>query len=394
MSQTALIRFFCPAAVIGAALLLTSCNGGDQPTPDETSPPAVVDKSSISAPDSAAPDAPEGFTWPETPPGLPQGAPLISFVKMRHEFGAITDAGTYIGSFPFKNIGTGTLVIRDIRTTCGCTVPELEKREYLPGEEGTLEVVFDPSNRKEGFIKYLFLLSNSAALGQAKLSVTADITPLMRFDSIFLRVGAMELGKSHEHTFNTYYTDSDLKITRVEVDNPHVTVRLLSQSRLPQPGADGQYEYRAIFEMTIAQTAPWGTLDPGKITIAARAGQPGAEPHEAIYTMFISGQLFGDLSADPTAISSEESLRVGDSFEGSAILSSISGSYFSVVEASLAEPSEHDIEVIVEPINPSSYRISVRCTARVKGPMSGRVRVLTDVPGEEELLLGYFSYVK
>jgi hypothetical protein len=395
VSQTALIRFFRPAVVIGAALLLASCNGGDQPTPAETSPPAAGDTSSVSAPPLAAPDSPEAFPWPDAPAELPEGAPMISFAKMRHEYGAITDAGKYIGSFPFKNIGKGTLIIRDIRTACGCTVPELEKREYLPGEEGTLEVVFDPSNRKGGFIKYLFMLSNSASVGRAKLSVTADITPLVRFESIFLRIGALELGKKHERTFDAYYTDPDLKITRIEADNPHVTVRLLNQSRRPQPGADGQDEYRAVFGLTIAQSAPWGGLDPGKLTFAAQAGQePGAEAREAVYTMYISGQLYGDLRPDPTAMSTDESLRVGDSFDAFLVLSSISGSYFSVIDAGLLEPSELDIEVIVEPIDPSSYRISVHCKASVKGPISGRIRVLTDVPGEEDLTLAYFGYVK
>jgi hypothetical protein len=239
------------------------------------------------------------------------------------------------------------------------------------------------------------MLSNSASQGQAKLSVTADITPLVRFESIFLRIGALELGKKHERTFDAYYTDPDLKITRIKADNPHVTVRLLNRSRLPQPGPDGQNEYRAIFGLTIAPSAPWGSIDPGKLTFAAHAVQePGAEPREAVYTMYISGQLYGDLRPDPIAMSTEESLRVGDSFDAFLVLSSISGSYFSVIDASLLEPSELDIEVLVEPIEPSSYRISVHCTASVKGPISGRIRVLTDVPGEEDLTLAYFAYVK
>jgi hypothetical protein len=395
VNQTALTRSFRTAVVIGAALLLASCNGGDQPTPAETSPPAADDETSRSAPPSAAPDAPAALTWPDAPAELPEGAPMISFAKMRHEYGSITDAGEHIGSFPFKNIGKGTLIIRDIRTACGCTVPELEKREYLPGEEGTLEVVFDPSNRKGGFTKYLFMLSNSVTLGQAKLSVTADITPLVRFDSVFLGIGAMELGKKQERSFSAYSADPDLKFTKIETDNPHVTVRLLNQSRQPQMGPDGQYEYRTLFGITIAQTAPWGIVDPGKVTIAAQAGQePGAEPREANYSLYIRGQLYGDLRPEPIALSSGEPHRVGESFDASLILSSISGSYFSVIDASLVESSELDMEVIVEPISPSSYRISVHATPRAKGPFSGNVRVLTDVPGEEDITLTYFGYVK
>ncbi|MHC4081613.1 MAG: DUF1573 domain-containing protein [Planctomycetota bacterium] len=395
MSQTALKRFLCPAVVIAATQLLASCNGAEQPAAPAPSPPAGGDTSSVSAPQSAAPDSAEAFAWPETPAELPEGAPLISFAKMRHEYGAITDAGKYIGSFPFKNIGKGTLIIRDIRTVRGCTVPELEKREYLPGEEGTLDVVFDPSNRKGGFIKYLFMLSNSVAMGQAKLSVSADITPLVRFDSVFLRVGHLELGKEHERLFSMYYTDPDLEFPKFSADNPHVTVRLLKRSRLPQPGPDGRDEYRAVIGITIARTAPWGTLLPGEIRCTARQGpRPGDEPREANYTLFLSSQLYGDLRAEPAALSSGTTVRVGESFDASMVLSSASGTYFSVIDASLAEPSDLDVEVQVEPIDPASYRISIHYIPSIKGPINGSVRVLTDVPGEEDLTIWFTGYVK
>jgi hypothetical protein len=85
---------------------------------------------------------------------------------------------------------------------------------------------------------------------------------------------------------------------------------------------------------------------------------------------------------------------VGESFDASMVLSSASGTYFSVIDASLAEPSDLDVEVQVEPIDPASYRISIHYIPSIKGPINGSVRVLTDVPGEEDLTIWFTGYVK
>jgi hypothetical protein len=351
VSHAELIRSLCPAVVIGAGLLLFSCDRANQDALDSGSPGGGE-----VAPAPAQPVAP-----PTPPPSanVPLGAPQITFDKTSHEFGAITDAGKHTAEFGFTNTGTGTLVISDIKTSCGCTVPQLDKREFMPGERSTLKVIFDPINRKGGFIKYVFVASNSAANSYAKLSVTADITQLVRFDSIFLGLGPMELGRAQQRSFSGYYTDPDLRITRIVSDNPHVTAKLLRTSKVPRPGEEGD-EYRAVMVITIDNTAPWGLIDPGKLTVFALGStDPGHPPREAQYVLFLSGQLYGDLRADPDAFSIEQVLRVGQSFEASVVISSVSGTYFAVVDAVAAESNDNDLEVRVEPINPSSYRISI-----------------------------------
>jgi hypothetical protein len=42
----------------------------------------------------------------------------------------------------FTNTGRASLKITKIKTTCGCTVTQLEKREYAPGESGTIKVTY------------------------------------------------------------------------------------------------------------------------------------------------------------------------------------------------------------------------------------------------------------
>jgi hypothetical protein len=388
-----------PAIVIGAGLLLGSCDGGEQPAAPVSNPPGGGEESAAGAPQPPGPDAAPAtstFAWPDPPPWLPDGAPLITFARTRHNFGAITDAGTYTGSFEFRNTGRGKLVISDIKTSCGCTVPRLDKREFLPGEGSTLDIVFDPSNMKGGTIKDVSVISNAYELAHTKLTVTADITPLVRWNSLFLRLETLEFGKEHRRSFSGLCTDPNLEITGFTSDNPHVAVEMRGVSPVPLE-AEGPQEHRVLAVLTVADTAPWGRIDPGKITVTVRGGlQPGDEPREAKYEFLVFGDLYGDLRIDPYALTAGNTLRRGVPFDASVVLSSVSGTYFSVIDASVVEATDVDLDVQVEPIDPASYRISIHGTASARGALKGRgrVRVRTDVPGEDDLMILIYGYVK
>ncbi|MHC4209366.1 MAG: DUF1573 domain-containing protein [Planctomycetota bacterium] len=399
MSKTALMRFLRPAVVISACLLLCSCDGGEQPAAPVSEPPGGGEEGAAGAPPPSVPDAApvtSTFVWPDPPPYLPEGAPLITFAKTRHAYGAITDAGTYKGSFEFRNTGKGKLIISDIKTSCGCTVPKLDKREFLPGEGSTLDIVFDPTNMKGGTIKDVSVVSNAYQHPYTKLSISADITPLVTWNSLFLRLETLELGKEHRRTFSGLCTDPNLRITGFTSDNPHLAVDMRSVSAVPAQD-EGPQEYRVLMRLTVADTAPWGRIDPGKLTVTVRGGlQPGDEPREAKYDFLIFGDLYGDLRVDPFALSAGNTLRLGEPFAASIVLSSASGTYFAVIDASVVDPTDLDLDVQVEPLDPASYRISIHGTASARGALKGRgrVRVRTDVPGEDDLTILIFGYVK
>jgi hypothetical protein len=50
--------------------------------------------------------------------------------------------------FRFTNESDKTVAITDLKSSCGCTVPELAKREYAPGESGEIKAVFNFGGRQ------------------------------------------------------------------------------------------------------------------------------------------------------------------------------------------------------------------------------------------------------
>lgn len=55
---------------------------------------------------------------------------------------------TYVVAyFPFRNIGDQIVSVLSTSSSCGCTIPELEKTVYRPGETGRLKAVFNFDGR-------------------------------------------------------------------------------------------------------------------------------------------------------------------------------------------------------------------------------------------------------
>ena len=70
--------------------------------------------------------------------------PAMSFDKTTHDFGVIQNGTPVETVFSYTNTGQAPLVITDIKSTCGCTVPKDWSREPLnPGESSQFTVKFD-----------------------------------------------------------------------------------------------------------------------------------------------------------------------------------------------------------------------------------------------------------
>jgi hypothetical protein len=67
---------------------------------------------------------------------------IIKFKEKKVDFGVVEEGKTKQVQFEFENIGDSLLLIKKISSSCGCTVAKLQKREYKPGEKGTIVARF------------------------------------------------------------------------------------------------------------------------------------------------------------------------------------------------------------------------------------------------------------
>jgi len=72
-----------------------------------------------------------------------QAQAKIVFKSETIDYGQITKGSDGLRVFEFTNTGTEPLVISDVKSSCGCTVPEKPKDPIAPGKTGEIKVKYD-----------------------------------------------------------------------------------------------------------------------------------------------------------------------------------------------------------------------------------------------------------
>ncbi|NVJ88670.1 MAG: DUF1573 domain-containing protein [Flavobacteriaceae bacterium] len=88
--------------------------------------------------------------------------------------------------FEFTNTGKAPLFIKNIRSSCGCTVPEKPKEPIMPGKKGKITVSYD-TNKLGGFSKQITIYSNVKANNGIKI---------VRIKGNVVKKGSLEKEKS------------------------------------------------------------------------------------------------------------------------------------------------------------------------------------------------------
>lgn len=85
---------------------------------------------------------------------------IIDFKTEIVDYGTIEQGGDGTRIFTFTNKGNAPLIIADVKTSCGCTVPSYSKAAILPGKKGELEIKYD-TKRLGSFTKTITVISNA-----------------------------------------------------------------------------------------------------------------------------------------------------------------------------------------------------------------------------------------
>ncbi len=100
--------------------------------------------------------------------------PAISFDKEMHDFGTIENGTPVETVFKYTNTGNSMLVVSNIKSTCGCTVPKNWTKEVAPGETGEFTVKFNGKGNGNKVTKAVTLTTNTEK-GNEQVKITAFV---------------------------------------------------------------------------------------------------------------------------------------------------------------------------------------------------------------------------
>jgi len=104
-----------------------------------------------------------------------QKGPVLTFENKTQNFGIIGPATKNTAKFKFTNTGDEVLKITKIKAGCSCTVPELKKKEYAPGESGTISVTYKAKKHASKVTQTANVSSNDKDNPKITLTVKGEI---------------------------------------------------------------------------------------------------------------------------------------------------------------------------------------------------------------------------
>ncbi|HOY30795.1 MAG TPA: DUF1573 domain-containing protein [Bacteroidales bacterium] len=100
-------------------------------------------------------------------------SPVISFDKLVHDYGTIKQGSDGTCEFTFKNTGKEPLILSNVKSSCGCTVPTWPKDPIIPGQSGVIKVVYD--TKRVGIISKTITVISNAETGTVTLSIKGNV---------------------------------------------------------------------------------------------------------------------------------------------------------------------------------------------------------------------------
>jgi len=113
---------------------------------------------------------------PNTANGIDESEkmPQVNFKTTEHEFGEVIQGEIVSYGFKFTNTGNADLLLSDVSTSCGCTVPRYPVDPIKPGETKEIQAIFDSESRIGFQNKRITVLTN-AIPSKYTLTIKADV---------------------------------------------------------------------------------------------------------------------------------------------------------------------------------------------------------------------------
>ena len=164
---------------------------------------------------------------------------VVSFEEPVAELGTIIDdQGVVSHRFTFTNLTSGLLQVEKVATSCGCTSTNWSTDPISAGEEGFIEIQFDPYNRpgpfeKNAVVHYKeqpdsLILKIKGFVEPASESV-AEHYPLkmgaLRTKQKFLDLGTITKKSLYSQSFEVYNDGDQILVFSDDMEGPnHITV--------------------------------------------------------------------------------------------------------------------------------------------------------------------------
>jgi len=102
-------------------------------------------------------------------------APVAKYSEMTYDFGDMRQGDKKEHTFMLTNSGKSELIIRNVRSSCGCTAVAPSKSVIAAGEEAPIKVTFDSRGKRGRQSKTITVITNDPKNPTATLRISSNI---------------------------------------------------------------------------------------------------------------------------------------------------------------------------------------------------------------------------
>ncbi|MBO6513973.1 MAG: DUF1573 domain-containing protein [Phycisphaerales bacterium] len=319
--------------------------------------------------------------------GGPTAKSVLLFKETHVSTGEILDIESVPVEFKFKNTGSEDLEIQLVKPSCGCTVPDMEKTVYKPGESGVLKVTFDPTGKKGTVSRNITIYTNSSIKPVHTIFLQSEVKPVVLTEPRVLAFEMTNKGQSNTKDIKIYGRFPEFKVKRATTQDSDVFgIEIVDGGKVTK---DGEDMWLQIVRVTLMESAK---PDNYRTEVTIRTN----EEHKSIFSMAVVGRVIGDLQLSPVRMTLGR-LVVGDEFNNTVTLRSISGKPFEVKGVNSSNVVLN-AEYTAEPIDAEKRN---EWTIRVKGTVAhpaqrfnSEINVITDMADEEMVSIQVYGQLQ
>jgi len=198
--------------------IFSSC-GGQKAEPTAQAPaPKTQEAAPEKAAPAAIPSAKQETATPTAPEATPAVKPKIACDEPEFDFGERSNEEKVEHEFILKNIGDAQLLIDKVRTTCGCTVAQLEKKELQPGESTKVKATLTLKGRQGATTKSISVESNDPETPVLTLTLKGTAIPPILVEPQVVNFGKIIEDKPADQVIEVKANRPDLTFNITNVD--------------------------------------------------------------------------------------------------------------------------------------------------------------------------------
>lgn len=335
-----------------------------------------------------------GVAWAQLPPPPPEmvqptgGLGEIKFDGMLFDFGKIWDHKKVTHKFAFTNVGNEELTVTDVKSSCGCTIPELTTKVYAPGESGEITVIFNPANRHGNQNKVITVTTNSRKTPTARVTINAYVTKVLDIQPPLANLG--RIFKNEEKGMKVHIIGKipDFKAWPADEQPEESSMFHVEVEETKDVDIEGETRRRTTLHISVKKGLAVGRHSGSLKILTNDKRRPEIE-------LRCVATVVGDLQGRPPRFALGR-LEPGQDFETTTRLVNRIADPFKIVKIdSTGDVGKLDISFApVEEGKNDAYDITVRGVAPAENErILGRILVYTDMKTEPMIELPIYGFV-